>query len=90
MAQGVPLINKPVWSKVLITRIIERPTAIPDFLNLVQSVDDVLEAAGVVENDNLIRCYDGSRYRLIKPGEGVPRIKIILSPFSEEVPDEKW
>lgn len=47
-----------------------------DLLNLLAATADILERAGIVENDNLIRCLDGSRIMGIDREN--PRVEIEL------------
>lgn len=51
-----------------------------DLLNLLAATADILEKAGIVENDNLIQCLDGSRIMGIDKAN--PRVEIEI----EEIP----
>jgi len=71
-------IIKPVAVKCLVYRLTKRKI---DMLNMLQSVHDALEAAGIVKNDFLIESMDGSRRVLgVPPGE--ERAEIFIYPFS--------
>lgn len=52
-----------------------------DWLGYMQGISDFLEDIGVVEDDVLIRSYDGSR--LYKDSEN-PRVELWLSPWHQE------
>lgn len=41
-----------------------------DLSNAIQSIEDALEMAGVIKNDNLIYSFDGSRKILNAPADG--------------------
>lgn len=53
----------------------------PDLLGLEQATADILEAAGIVENDVLIVSWDGSRVMGVDKAD--PRVEITLSEAQE-------
>jgi len=57
--------------------IVYRDRRVGDLLNYLAAVSDVLEQAGVVDNDRLIVTVDGSRLRVDKRR---PRVEIELTP----------
>ena len=71
-------IDYPIWVKCIIYRNTKRKI---DKLNMEQSVHDVLEKAGVIENDFLIECTDGSR-RILGVTKEEAHVDIFIYPFS--------
>jgi len=53
-----PCVDHECWAKILVYR---QHNRIADLSNVIQSVEDALQRAGCIENDNLIKSYDGSR-----------------------------
>lgn len=59
---------------------LEREPGLTNLDNLIASVMDALQAAGVVADDCLIRGFDGSRIRVDRTD---PRVEIVLSPLED-------
>lgn len=53
-----------------------------DLLNYLAAVSDMLQEAGVIEDDLLVASTDGSRLRIDRER---PRVEIELLPFTEEI-----
>lgn len=53
----------------------------PDLVGLLQATSDILEKAGILENDRLIRDYDGSHIAGLSKNN--PRAEIIIIPKPE-------
>jgi len=70
-------INEPVAVKCLVYRLTKRKI---DLTNMLQSVHDALEAAGIVKDDFLIESIDGSR-RILGVEKGEERAEIFISSF---------
>jgi Holliday junction resolvase RusA-like endonuclease len=51
----------------------------PDLIGLLQATSDLLEKAGIIENDRLIFSYDGSRIMGLDPAN--PRAEIEISVY---------
>lgn len=68
-------IKEKVWVKCLIYRSTKREI---DLTNLLQSIHDVLEISGIIENDCLIYSVDESR-KTLGVGVGEERAEIIIS-----------
>ena len=78
LEKDLSTIDYPIWVKCFIYRNTKRRI---DKLNMEQSVHDVLEKAGVIENDFLIESTDGSRRILgVPPGEERAEIFIYSYP----------
>jgi len=75
---GIMPAKAPVWLRATFYR--ERRTG--DLGNYLKALCDVVERAGLVANDRLIECFDGSRIAWDKDN---PRVEFELSPFSEAV-----
>ena len=72
--QGIETITKPVHVKFLIYR---AGKARVDLSNLIQSCEDALERAGIIENDFQIESLDGSRRIIgVKPGDAKAEIYV--------------
>lgn len=48
----------------------------PDLIGLLQATSDILEKAGIIENDRLIEHYDGSR--IVGVDKEFPRVEITI------------
>ena len=70
-------INERVAVKCLVYRLTKRKI---DLINLLQSVHDALEAAGILKDDFLIESTDGSR-RILGVEKGEERAEIFISSF---------
>jgi len=70
-------INEPVTVKCLVYRLTKRKI---DLTNMLQSVHDALEAAGIIKDDFLIESIDGSR-RTLGVEKGEERTEIFISSF---------
>jgi len=70
-------INEPVAVKCLVYRLTKRKI---DLTNMLQSVHDALEAAGILKDDFLIESTDGSR-RILGVEKGEERAEIFISSF---------
>lgn len=76
-------VDYPVTGKLHVKIMIyRRHNYKPDLSNLIQSVEDALEKAGIIENDNQIESLDGSR-RILGVSEGVQRAEIEIRKFME-------
>jgi Holliday junction resolvase RusA-like endonuclease len=51
----------------------------PDLLNLLAGTSDILEEAGILENDRLVQSVDGSRIMGLDPEN--PRVEITIQGF---------
>jgi Holliday junction resolvase RusA-like endonuclease len=69
----LPPLTCPVAVKALFLRADNRPV---DLVNAMQALADLLERAGVVENDRQIRAWDGSRLGVDRQH---PRIELELT-----------
>lgn len=65
--QGLETIDCEINLAVIINK---RSNAEFDLSNAIQSIEDALEMAGVIKNDNLIYSFDGSRKIIGAPGDG--------------------
>lgn len=74
-AQGVQTITEPVNVASIIHRLTKRRI---DLTNLQQSIHDVLESAGVLENDFLVESTNGSR-RTLGVEKGQERVDIYIT-----------
>ena len=70
-------INEPIAVKCLVYRLTKRKI---DLINLLQSIHDALEAAGILKDDFLIESTDGSR-RILGVEKGEERAEIFISSF---------
>jgi len=70
-------INEPVAVKCFVYRLTKRKI---DLINLLQSIHDALEAAGIIKDDFLIESTDGSR-RILGVEKGEERAEIFISSF---------
>jgi Holliday junction resolvase RusA-like endonuclease len=61
--------------------IVYRDRNIGDLGNYLKAICDVLERAGIVENDRLIMGFDGSRLLIDREN---PRVEVELSPLADE------
>lgn len=55
---------------------------VADLLNYEAAVSDMLETAGILEDDRLVASTDGSRLRIDREN---PRVEIEIEPFTEEI-----
>jgi Holliday junction resolvase RusA-like endonuclease len=76
--KGFETIDTPVAIKCIVYRLTKRKI---DLINLLQSIHDALEAAGILKNDFLIESTDGSR-RILGVAKGQERTEIFIYPFS--------
>ena len=58
-----------------------------DLLNLLAATSDILEKAGIIENDVLVESVDGSR--IVGIDKGNPRVEITIAELREESWPEK-
>src|SRR5208337_4406593 len=73
----IDIINKYIW---VCCRYYLATARIPDLVNLLGATADILQAAKVIQDDNLIRSWDGSR---IAGKDPVPRVEIEIREISE-------
>lgn len=73
-------IDRPVWVEVVYY--MPNRQAWPDLVGLMQATADLLEAAGVLENDRLIVRWDGTRIGHVD--KKMPGASIGLMPLTEE------
>lgn len=73
-AQNAPTITEPVNVASIIYRLTKRRI---DLVNLHQSIHDVLERAGILENDFLVETTNGSR-RILGVEKGQERVDIYI------------
>lgn len=74
-AQNAPTITEPVNVASIIYRLTKRRI---DLTNLHQSIHDVLERAGILENDFLVETTNGSR-RILGVEKGKERVDIYIT-----------
>jgi len=55
----------------------------PDLLGLLQATCDILEAAGIIEDDQLVRDFSGSRIMGVDRED--PRVEIEIEPIEEPI-----
>lgn len=74
--------HRPIDRRVNVKALIYRDAAYHgDVSGYINAIGDALEVAGVVDNDELIRSWDGTRRRLDREN---PRVEITITPFDEE------
>lgn len=74
---------------VVVSYYMQNRAAWPDLVGLMQATADILEAAGVLENDRLITSWDGTDITGISREH--PRAEIVLFPcWMEDDTIEKW
>jgi Holliday junction resolvase RusA-like endonuclease len=77
--QRKPYVDYPLKGRLNLSCVIYRRHQYqPDLSNLIQSVEDALERAGIIENDKYIESLDGSR-RVLGCTFGNERAEIELS-----------
>lgn len=74
----LPALAGSVWVKTLYYLKTARE---PDLTNLMAATHDILERAGVIENDGLIKSVDGSR--IMPKDRQNPRCEITIQPYEE-------
>ena len=76
---GFPCVEDKCWAKITVYR---RGHTECDLLGPWESIFDVLQRAGAVKNDKLIKSMDGSRvYHGVEAG--TERFEVTLAPFME-------
>jgi len=78
---NVPMLRGPTWLSAKICWKWSGRGGRPDLSNLIQSVEDALQRAGVIENDFQIESVDGSRRIFITTGE--PRVELFVQEITE-------
>ena len=74
--------HRPITQRVHVRALIYRDAAYHGDLNgYQQAIGDVLQRAGILDNDELIASWDGTRRRLDRD---LPRVEITITPFDED------